>query len=89
VQHDNGLGLVPHPDYRQPAWVLGGLQVAKCPQEFTFGHQGKPFLPPESAANRSLARQIVERLHKRCGPGNFDYSVILGDAEQIKRFFGY
>jgi hypothetical protein len=29
----------------------------------------------------------VEHLERRCGPGNYDYEVMLGEAEDINRFF--
>ncbi len=89
VQYARGLGFAPHPDYRQAARVLGGLQAAQCPQEFTFGCKGKLFYHRGPRETEAQARQIVERLQQRCGPGNFDYLVMLGEAKDINRFYGY
>jgi hypothetical protein len=33
------------------------------------------------------ARRIVWHLQQRCGSGNFDYSIMLGEAVDIDRFF--
>lgn len=35
------------------------------------------------------ARRIVEHLDRRCGPGNYDYEILPGEARDIDRFFGH
>ena len=89
VHYAQTLGFPPHSDYRQAARVFGGLQVSQCDREFTFGYQGKPFYRRGPRETELHARQIIEHLHRRCGPGNFDYSVILGEAEEINQFFDH
>jgi len=81
------LGFAPHADYRLASRVFGGLSAAACPQEFTFGHRGKPFYRRGPRETESQAERIVWHLEQRCGAGNFDYEVMLGTAEQINRFF--
>ena len=89
VQYAKGLGFTPHSDYRKAARVLGGLQVAQCHREFTFGYRGKPFYHRGPRETEAQARRIIEQLHARCGPGNYDYLVRLGDAADISgRFDG-
>ena len=88
VQYAQSLGFAPHPDYKKAARVFGGLRAEPCPQEFTFGHQGKPFYRRGPRETEAQARRIVWQLEQRCGPGNFNYEVMLGTAQQINRFLG-
>lgn len=88
VAYARHFGFAPHPDYKQAARVFGGLQAAECPQEFTFGHHGKPFYRRGPRETEAQARHIVWHLQQRCGAGNFDYEVMLGTTDQINRFLG-
>jgi hypothetical protein len=56
--------------------------------EFTFGYQGKPFYRRGPRETEAQARRIIEHLHARCGPGNYDYLVRLGDAQDITERLG-
>lgn len=88
VEYAGRLGFAPHPDFRRAMRPFGAIATAQCGQEFTFGWQGKPFYRRGPRETEAQARQIVFRLHQRCGPGNFDYLVMLGDAADINRAFG-
>lgn len=83
-----GLGFAPHPDYKKAARVFGGLRAEQCTQQFTFGYQGKPFYRRGPRETEEQARRIVWHLEKRCGPGNYEYLVALGDAGDITQAFG-
>lgn len=85
VQYAQGLGLGPHPDYKGAARVFGGLSVAQCGRQFTFGQQGKPFYRRGPRETEAQARRIIEHLERRCGPGNYEYLMMLGEAEEIRR----
>jgi len=85
VQYARGLKFAPHPDYRQAARVFGGLRAEQCAQQFIFGHRGKPFYRRGPKETEEQARQIVGHLEQHCGPGNFDFLVMLGEAEDIDR----
>ena len=87
TEYARGLGLVPHPDYKKAARVFGGLRAEQCGQHFTFGREGKPFYCRGPRETEEQARRIVWQLEKRCGPGNYNYLVALGDAEDISRAF--
>ena len=87
VRYAKGLGFAPHPDYKKTARVFGGLRAQQCAQQFTLGHQGKPFYRRGPRESEEQARRIVGQLEQRCGPGNFDYLVMLGEAEDINRAF--
>jgi hypothetical protein len=88
VQYAQGLGLGPHPDYKQAARVFGGLTVEQCDRKFAFGNQGKPFYKRGPRETEEQARRIVWHLERRCGPGNYDYFVMLGKAEDVTRALG-
>jgi hypothetical protein len=88
VAYATGLGISPHPDYKRAARVFGGIDAACCPQVFAFAHQGKPFYRRGPRETTEQGLDIVRHLERRCGPGNFDYEVMLGKTEDIKRFFG-
>ncbi len=85
VQYAQGLGLGPHPDYKRAARVFGGLNVEQCDRQFKFGQQGKPFYRRGPRETEAQARRIIEHLERRCGPGNYEYLVVLGEAEEISR----
>jgi hypothetical protein len=85
VQYAQGLGLEPHPDYKKAARVFGGLRAEQCNRQFTFGYQGKPFYRRGPRETEERARCIVEHLEQRCGPGNYEYLVRLGEADEINQ----
>ena len=85
VQYAQSLGLPPHPNYKKASRVFGGVQAAQCAQQFTFGYKGKPFYRRGPRESEAQALRIVQHLEKRLGPGNYDYEVLLGDAEEISR----
>jgi hypothetical protein len=87
VEYAGRIGFAPHPDYRKAMRPFQGLQAAQSSQEFAFGYRGKPFYRRGPRETDAQARQIVSRLQQRCGPGNFDYLVMLGDAADISRAF--
>jgi len=87
VAYARNLGFAPHADYKKAARVFGGVRAEQCPEQFTFGHQGKPFYRRGPRETEEQARRIVDHLAQRCGPGNFHYLVMLGDAKDINRTF--
>jgi hypothetical protein len=86
-QYAQDLGFAPHPDYKKAARVFGGLRAQQCCQKLTFGYKGKPFYLRGPRETEEQARRIVWHLQQRCGSGNFDYSIMLGKAADIDRFF--
>ena len=89
AQYARGLGFAAHPDYKKAARVFGGVRAEQCPQKFNFGHKGKPFYRRGPKETEAQARRILWHLEQHCGPGNYDYDVLLGDAEDINRFLGF
>jgi hypothetical protein len=77
--------------YAQDLWfapaarVFGGLRAEQCSQKFTFGHKGKPLYLRGPRETEEQACGIVWHLQQRCGPGNFEYLVMLGEVSDIDR----
>jgi len=78
-----GLGFGPHPDYRKAARVFGGLRAAECAQNFSFGQDGKPCYCRGPGETEDQARRILAHLEKRCGSGNYNFMVGLGNSNAI------
>lgn len=74
--------------YKKAARVFGGIDPGQCSQPFVFGREGKPFYCRGPRETEEQARRIVQHLEKRCGPGNYDYLVALGDSEELSRVLG-
>jgi len=87
VQYAQALGFAPHPDYQKATRVFEGLPAGQRTQRFTFGREGKPFYCRGPRETEEQARRIVCLLEKRCGPGNYDYLVALGDSHDTSRAF--
>ncbi len=67
VAYAKSFGFPPHPDYRHAAMLLAGIDPSTCPDQFTFGRDGKPFYiqgPHESSAQ---AAAIMERIQDAGG----------------------
>lgn len=78
VDYADALGFAAHRDYRDAKGIFGDVTVSECPQTFRFGQNGKPFYVRGPNESLPQARQIVDRLHRRCGEGGFDYLVMGG-----------
>jgi hypothetical protein len=87
VDYAAKLGFAPHPAYQKAMRPFAQIPAGQCTQEYVFGRQGKPFYVRGPRETEAQARQVVFRLQQRCGPGNFDYLIMLGDAADINRAF--
>jgi hypothetical protein len=85
VQYAQALGFPPHPDYSKAIRAFEGLRAGPGIRQFTFGSQGKPFYRRGPRETEDQARRIVWQLEKRCGPGNYNYFIPLGDPANIGR----
>ena len=57
------------------------------PSLYRRGHKGKPLYRRGPRETEEQARGIVWYLQQRCGSGNYEYSVMLGEAGDIDRSF--
>ena len=79
VDYAESIGFQPQAAYHEAAVVLGDINPDACTEEFTFGRDGKPFYvsgPRDSVQMRAL---ILATLQARCGDGNYDYLVNVGE----------
>jgi hypothetical protein len=71
------LGFRPHRDYEFAQRILGDINPAACPQEFTFGKDGKPRYVAGPHETETDSRRVIDILTKKLGPGGFHYLVPL------------
>jgi hypothetical protein len=67
VDYALSFGVPPHSDFRHASLLLEGIDPATCPEQFTFGKDGKPFYiqgPNESPAQ---AKAIMDRIYGQGG----------------------
>jgi hypothetical protein len=81
VEFAQSFGLPPHPDYRHTSKLLDGIDPSECPDQFTFGRNGRPFYiqgPNESPAQ---AEAISQRIHN--AGGHFIIGGPVAGADEI------
>jgi hypothetical protein len=59
------------------------LDLNLCPNQYTFGKDGKPFYISGPNENQNQSKKIVEKLFRNCGEGNFDYIVSAFDESKF------
>ena len=73
VEYARRLGFSPHPDFKQGAKVMGGINPKECSETFVFGSNGKPLYiagPYDGEAKRNA---IMRTLTKKLGPQGFHF----------------
>lgn len=80
------LGFSPHPDYYFARRIFGDIDPRACPTHFEFGKDGKPFYVSGPHDSSTKAKRIVETLAKRCGPGGYDFLVLIGEPMEPAEF---
>lgn len=78
VEYAQRLGLAPHPDYRVANRIFAGINPTSSDRQFSYGKDGKPFYVSGPRDTPAKSRRIVAALNRACGPGGFDYLVMLG-----------
>lgn len=79
IAYARDLGFEPHADFREASVVLGGIDPGECTEEFTFGHNGKPFYVSGPKDSEAKSRRIVAHLKSRCGPDGV--KLLVGDDD--------
>ena len=72
AEYARSFGFPPHPDYRHASTLLDGIDPSTCPDQFTFGRDGKPFYmqgPNESLAQAEAIAQRVKETGGHYVPG--------------------
>lgn len=75
VAYAQSLGLPPHEDYRQAKYIFGDIDGALCPEEFTYGKDGKPMFIEGPSDSPGRVRRILYTLSQHMPPDAFDYVV--------------
>jgi hypothetical protein len=81
VAYAEQFGLKPHRDYRMAKRIFGDVDPAVCPQNFQYGHEGKPFYVSGPNDSPARSRQILARLEKHCGLDGFDFLIGMHPLE--------
>jgi yecA family protein len=77
------LGFSPPADFRKARKVLSGLDASDCPQEFTFGRDGRPcYIRGEDDSDERVDR-ILAILTNRCGEDGFGYEDPEADLAEL------
>ena len=80
VEYAKNLGFSSHSDYKKAVPLFGSsIEVSVCPVQYDYGKEGKPFYirgPNESIRE---AKNIVNKLHDKCGEGGFDFMIQIDD----------
>jgi hypothetical protein len=88
VDFAQSFGFSPHPDFRHASHLLEGIDTSNCPEEYTFGEDGRPVYVQGPNETPAQAMAIVERMQEvgghfqLGGPG-----IDAGDLEVIEDDF--
>jgi hypothetical protein len=74
------LGFSYHPDYKNAEGIFGDIDSSSCPENFTYGKDGKPFYMRGPHETKAQAQRIVEQLHKHCGEGGYHFLIALDEG---------
>jgi hypothetical protein len=75
VEYAQNLGFKPHSDYALSLQIFGDTDVSGCTKEYEFGKDGKPYYISGPKETESRSTQICNSLMKKCGDGNFHYTI--------------
>ena len=81
IEYAQSFGFPPHHDYRHASTLLEGIDPATCPNEFTFGRDGKPFYVQGPNETPAQARAITERILE--AGGHYLVALSGADAEEL------
>lgn len=76
VDYAADLGFEPHKDFKQVEYLLNDEFITDGIDEIEMGWKGKPLYIQGPYDN---APQIIEKLNRTIGAGNYDYIVNQGD----------
>jgi len=77
VAYARDLGFSPHPDYRAAQWIFGDIDAGACPEQFSYGKDGKPFFVAGPYDDHARCEWILQMLRHRLGPDGFHYMIPL------------
>lgn len=77
------IGFEPHPDARDAAIVLEGVDINECQESFTFGKDGKPFDFPGPCESPQKTRSMINKLTQKLGSDGFNFAIIDNGTDQF------
>jgi hypothetical protein len=83
IAYARDLGFEPDEDYRLARKVLHDIDASSCTETFTFGKDGKPFYISGPYDSMMKSRSILATLERRCGPGGYEYLMMLEEGLSI------
>jgi hypothetical protein len=84
VAYARRIGFSPHPDYQKAILLFGDVDPQQSDATFEFGKDGKPFFISGPNDTPERCRQILAILTNTCGPGQFDYIVMVPGSESVE-----
>ncbi len=81
VEYAQKLDFSPHPDYKNAKNIFGNINFDNCPDDFTYGKDGKPFYFQGPFENPAKVQKIINQLTEKCGEDGFDYFTVLDDVD--------
>lgn len=84
VNFSDGLGFIPHKDFKISRQLLTDIDPTVCPIKYTFGKDGKPFYISGPNENLNQSKKIIDSLLQHCGEGNFDYLMSVPEETEAE-----
>jgi hypothetical protein len=78
VRYALDLGLPSHADYRKAKLIFGDISGETCPEQYTFGKDGKPFFFSGPYDSPARCEQILRTLRNHCGPEGYHFVTPAG-----------
>jgi hypothetical protein len=75
VEYAARAELSAHPDYRDLQRIFADVDASRCPREFAYGHDGKPFFTQGPHDSPEFCRHVMEKLAGHYGPDGFNFMV--------------
>jgi len=84
INYSDGLGFKPHKDFKISRQLLVDIDPTVCPNQYTFGKDGKPFYISGPNENLNQSNKIISSLLQHCGEGNFDYLMSVTEESEVE-----
>jgi len=84
INFSDGLGFKPHKDFKTSRQLLVDIDPTVCPNQYTFGKDGKPFYISGPNENLNQSNKIISSLLQHCGEGNFDYLMSVTEESEVE-----
>jgi len=84
VNFSDGLGFMPHKDFKISRQLLTDIDPTVCPIKYTFGKDGKPFYISGPNENLNQSKRIINSLLQHCGEGNFEYLMSVSEETEAE-----